>query len=263
MCKSAMVGNKCIPHSSGNSRSRSLILPPRPPMIDNGSLSNQAVCKSDGDLVTKGIKFSYKAVQLQQRSNVAIISSKSVTEVSSDDVCPSTFIESLAQSKGDNAQGIITQPLHQSEFIQPTVEQIEAYSHSTDAMGAVRANDVDRLRQLLACGAQFQVCNKFGESLLHMACRRSKGTVVSFLLHEANVSPRIRDDYGRTPLHDACWRGDPEYEIVEMLLRKEPRLAFVEDIRGHKPFQYARKEHWSAWKEFLGSKMDLMISKSP
>lgn len=263
MCISAMVGNKCRPHSS--SVSRSLVLSPRPSMIDNGGLSNQAIHKSDGDLVTKGIKFSYKTVQLQQRSNVAIISSKPVTETetSSHDVCPSTFIESLSQSEGDNAQSIITQPLHQSEFIQPTDEQIEAYSHSTDAMGAVRANDVDRLRQLLACGAHFQVCNKFGESLLHMACRRSNAQVVFFLLHEANVSPRIRDDYGRTPLHDACWRGNPEYEIVEMLLRKEPRLAFVEDIRGHKPFRYARKEHWPVWKEFLGSNKDLMIAKSP
>jgi ankyrin repeat protein len=241
-----------------SAHSKSLVLGTQSSMVDysNASSTNKAIrCKSDSELVSKGIKFTYKTGM--PKSNVAIISSTSVTNTSSE-VCPSTFLQSvLAESETDSADNVITQPLHQSDFIQPTSDQIEAYNQSNDAVVAVRAGDVNKLRQLVSCGAQLQVCNKYGESLLHMACRRSNAHVVSFLLHEANVSPRIRDDFGRTPLHDACWRGNPEYEIVEMLLEKEPRLAFVKDVRGHRPFQYARREHWPAWKEFLGNKKNL------
>jgi ankyrin repeat protein len=195
-----------------------------------------------------------------------MIASSSMPKITSlTDVCPSTFIQSMlyvSSSQTDSIENDVTKPLHISEFIEPTSEQIEAYNNSTDAIDAIRACDVDKLRQLLAKGEPLQVCNKYGESLLHMACRRSNAHVVSFLLHNANVSPRIRDDFGRTPLHDACWRGNPEYEIVEMLLQAEPRLAFVEDVRGHRPFQYARREHWPAWKEFLDNKKDLMLSKN-
>lgn len=247
-------------HSAANNRS--VILSPLTQMVDNTNeaLVNKAMrCKSDSELITRGIKFTYNTDM--QKSSVAMISSTSIPKTLEE--CPSAYIQSvLAECETDEADSVITQPLHQSDFIQPTTEQIEAYSQSNDAIGAVRACDVDKLRQLLASGVQLQICNKYGESLLHMACRRSNKHVVSFLLHEAQVSPRIRDDYGRTPLHDACWRGNPEYEIVEMLLKKEPRLAFVEDVRGHRPFQYARREHWPAWKEFLSDKVDLMTGKS-
>ena len=225
----------------------------------NDTLNKAIKCISDSDLMTKGIKFTYK--QETAPRSVAIISSTCLPAAESDE-CPSTFIQSiLAESENEQTPSLITQPLHTSDFIQPTPGQIEAYSNSTDALAAIRSCNVDKLRQLLACGIPLEVCNRFGESLLHMACRRSNANVVSFLLHEANISPRIRDDYGRTPLHDACWRGNPEYDIVEMILRVEPRLAFVEDVRGHRPFRYARKEHWPVWKEFLDSKKDAVFCK--
>lgn len=243
------------------SHSRSLILQPKDSIIGNAddtlSKSNKSI--SDSDLITKGIKFTYRQDALPR--SVAIISSTCLP-VAASDQCPSTFIRSiLKESEREEAENPITQPLHLSEFTQPTQRQIEAYSNSADALDAIRSCDVDKLRQLLACGIPLEACNRFGESLLHMACRRSNAKVVSFLLHEANVSPKIRDDYGRTPLHDACWRGNPEYDIVEMILRVEPRLAFVEDVRGHAPFRYARKEHWPAWNEFLDSKKDVMFCK--
>jgi ankyrin repeat protein len=231
-------------------------------MVDNGigGASSQIAVrrKSEGDLDKRGIKYSYKN-RIQKSKSVAIISSTTLPKAALNEMCPSTFIQTVLTHsfENDNDDSVITKPLHQSEFIQPTSQQIEAYGHSTDAVIAVRACDVEALRELLANGKQLEVCNKFGESLLHMACRRSNAHVVSFLLNEANVSPRIKDDYGRTPLHDACWRGNPEYEIVELLLQAEPRLAFVQDVRGHQPFQYARREHWDAWKEFLDNKKDL------
>jgi hypothetical protein len=82
---------------------------------------------------------------------------------------------------------------------------------------------------------------------------------VSYLLDEAGLNPLVRDDYGRTPLHDACWRAMPDFGMVEMLLRAESRLALVRDVRGHMPFEYARKGHRGAWRAFLDERRDLFV----
>ncbi|KAL7529573.1 hypothetical protein ACHAXR_003034 [Thalassiosira sp. AJA248-18] len=304
-------------------------------------LSQKLLTKSKSDsglAVHRGnnvsAKFTYK--NRSSGSTVKIVSSNSATTVSSnpavvsssassqansswgsaktmnvDDMCPYTFIRSVLigddqpdEVDGGDQQHPVRQmqPLHETEFLTPTEEQIAAYSN--DAITAVRTSDVEALRKIYSDGRTLRCCNRFGESLLHVACRRSNAAVVSFLLNEANVSPRIKDDYGRTPMHDACWRGNPEYDIVELLLRVEPRLAFVPDanvsprikddygrtpmhdacwrgnpeydivelllrveprlafvpdVRGHKPFQYARREHWGAWKGFLDQKRDLIL----
>lgn len=144
---------------------------------------------------------------------------------------------------------------HQIEFKEPTEVQISAYGH--DVVSATRSGDIAALREMHDAGRTLQCSNQFGESLLHMACRRGSATLVSFLLNEAKVSPRVKDDFGRTPMHDACWRTNPEYEIVELLLSLEPRLASVVDARGHTPFDYARKEHWTGWRGFLDRKKSL------
>ena len=187
------------------------------------------------------------------------------------DLDPYTFIETLTNqstydsstalndsNKSDTRRRTSIQPLHSDEFKKPTQEEIDAYSN--DAIAAVRSCDVDSLRSIHESGRSLRCCNRFGESLLHVACRRSTPEIVKFLLKEAGVCPRIRDDYGRTPLHDAVWRAHPEVDIVELLLNVEPRLAFVEDVRGHKPFQYARKEHWRRWREFLCENRDLILT---
>ena len=175
-------------------------------------------------------------------------------------MCPTTFIQTMIIESTDNDEiPKSAKPLHASEFLTPTKEQIMAYNNGV--ITAVRTSDVEALRQSYAGGQNLRCCNRFGESLLHVACRRASADVVAFLLNEANVSPCLRDDFGRTPLHDACWRGSPEYDIFELLLSKEPRLAFVADVRGHKPFQYVRKEHWADWKNFLSCKRGLILPK--
>ena len=86
---------------------------------------------------------------------------------------------------------------------------IDAYTMEVSM--AARKNDIKTLRELHAC-------NKFGDSLLNIACRRSNTKIVKFLLEEAKVSVFLRDDTGRTPLHDACWTATPNFEIVDLLL---------------------------------------------
>ena len=134
-------------------------------------------------------------------------------------------------------------------FIEYTDEQIEAYD--MDVIRAVRSQDIPQLRTIHQAGKHLQCANRFGESLIHMACRRGFVNVVRFLVEEAGVSVRVRDDYGRTVLHDACWTSEPNEELVEMLIRRCPELLLMSDKRGYAPFEYVRNEHWERWIEFV------------
>lgn len=270
-----------------NHLSHSMVLSSKVSLIDNTLAQGYSLKRAHSDVT--GIKKSSSDGMLGAKRmklptycpTTVMISSSSITSSSlassfakvdpEENLCPYSFIDSLldeSRSSSCSAEDGTssssrplsienTEPLTDNDFAPPTPEQIEAYSN--DALSAVRTSDVNSLRQLHAAGHSLECCNRFGESLLHVACRRSSAEIVAFLLNEAKVSPRIRDDYGRTPLHDACWRGNPEYEIVELLLSVEPRLAFVKDVRGHKPFQYARREHWSGWRKFIDQKRELIL----
>jgi ankyrin repeat protein len=134
-------------------------------------------------------------------------------------------------------------------FLIPTEEMIEAYT--IEIVKAAREADIQELRRLHSSGNSLQCCNRFGESLMHIICRRGELAIVRFLVEEANVSLLVRDDYGRTPLHDAFWASEPRFELVRYIVKKEPQLLCVKDVRGHTPLNYARKEHWGEWREFF------------
>jgi ankyrin repeat protein len=135
------------------------------------------------------------------------------------------------------------------------------------AVSAVRAKDIESLRKLLqmtrgqenkdtsaqevSSGLLLTRCrSKFGDSLLHMACRWGHAEVVQFLL-EQGMPIRLIDDSGRTPLHDACWTSVPQFTIVERLISVAPELLLIQDQRGHTPLQFIRPEHAPQWNSFL------------
>jgi ankyrin repeat protein len=146
-------------------------------------------------------------------------------------------------------------------FRQPSQAEIDAYD--LEAVGAVRAGSVERLRVIMDHGrTTFNACNRFGESLIHMACRRGKADVVRFLLKEGNTRTDIRDDYGRTPAHDACWTAEANIDVMDELLQHIPiAMLLTEDVRGYTPFQYARKEHWPTWIEFLKDRRLILLKR--
>ena len=91
-----------------------------------------------------------------------------------------------------------------------------------------------------------------------MACRRGFESIVLYLIQTANVSVRITDDCGRTPLHDALWHKECQYVILDLLVRTDPVLLLTCDKRGHSPFAYARREHWANWRQFLWDRREHM-----
>lgn len=172
---------------------------------------------------------------------------------------PAEFMKTIIISHGYDPKVIPV--LSIENFFKPiTIDQIAAYDNViTDA---VRSQNLDLLRDLQRSGRHMECCNRFGESIMHMACRRGSTSVVTFLLDECSSSIRLRDDFGRTPLHDACWTADVQFDIVKMLLLKEPDLLLLSDKRGHTPLDYAARDSWGPWCEFLNENRYLLFPKT-
>lgn len=136
-------------------------------------------------------------------------------------------------------------------------EQIEAYN--ADVVQAVRNQDIATLRMMRNDGRDLKCGNRFGESIMHIACRKGFIDVVTFLMNEAGVSIRVRDDCGRTPMHDALWTAEPNFELLRIILVDNSDLLLVSDNRGHTPFDYIRKEHRKDWIDFLSTNKSLVF----
>uniref|UniRef100_A0A7S1VHP3 Uncharacterized protein n=1 Tax=Grammatophora oceanica TaxID=210454 RepID=A0A7S1VHP3_9STRA len=134
-------------------------------------------------------------------------------------------------------------------FVPVSADRIAA--HSTVLQRAIQAEDLDILRKFHAAGSPLNTCNKFGESVLHSAARRSLHKTLHFLIHECNVDVRVHDDYGRTPMHDCCWTTSPNLQVAKVLLEAWPDMLYICDMRGFTPLQYVRKEYYPEWTEFL------------
>jgi hypothetical protein len=144
-------------------------------------------------------------------------------------------------------------------FGKPTSAMIDSYT--CEKLRLVRQNDLAGLRELHNKGESLDCCNRFGESLLGLALRRGCIDIVTFLVTEAKVNLLVRDDYGRTALHDAMWTPEPQLAQVELLLQHTPEFLCLKDVRGHTPLNYTRKEHWGVWTTFLQQREALLVAR--
>lgn len=145
----------------------------------------------------------------------------------------------------------------QNFFSEYSEDEMNAYN--SEVLNAIRNQDIVKLREFHESGRPLHCSNSFGESLIHMACRRGFFDVVSFLVHEAKVPVQVRDDYGRTILHDAAWTCQPDFQLVELILTECPDLLYLRDRRGDTPLAYARKSHWAVWNKFLSENVHLIF----
>jgi len=169
---------------------------------------------------------------------------------------PNELLKSLVESSGTHVE------IHESMslkgyFAEYTKNEIDAYD--CDIVSAVRKQDIDKLRYFHACGRPMKCSNRFGESILHLACRRGFLDVVTFLIKEAKVTVRLCDDYGRTILHDAAWVCEPNFELISLILKECPDLLYMKDVRGHTPLSYSRRSQWADWNTFLKENLNLLV----
>ena len=114
----------------------------------------------------------------------------------------------------------------------------------------MRLGDIQRVREHSEAGRHMSACNAYSESVLHLACRRADYGVVHFLLQNG-ADCNVVDDFGRTPLHDTCWRSSQRFDIITVLLDMNIDLLRQTDIRGATPLMYVRPNHWLEWCAFI------------
>jgi ankyrin repeat protein len=130
--------------------------------------------------------------------------------------------------------------------------------YSLDLMEAVRKNDLDYIKKLHQTGRNLQCANRFGESILHAICRHGRTEMLQFLTTECGVYLQVACDGGRSPLHDACWTAQPNFECIAHVLSILPQLLLVSDKRGFTPLDYAPRDCHEDWETFLRTHTHLL-----
>ncbi|CAJ1945883.1 unnamed protein product [Cylindrotheca closterium] len=147
-------------------------------------------------------------------------------------------------------------------FFDDVITEAELEAYDQEVLRAIRDSDLETLRSFYKSNRPLKCSNRFGESLLHLACRKSLSPVVKLLVYEAGVPLNIRDDMGRSPLHDAFWTPTVNCELVDLILNKCPDLLLLPDKRGHTPLNYARKDHWPEWNKYLEDRQHMILPKT-
>jgi Ankyrin repeats (many copies) len=152
-------------------------------------------------------------------------------------------------------------PQQGSSIPEPSFEDVDAYDMETAT--AVRTGNLVKLKQLYHDkGYSLSACNRFGESLLHISCRRGHAAMVRFMTQECKVNPRVMDDMGRSAFHDVCWSSVPNLDTMDVLLEVglPPIGLLMQDARGHTPFDYAPRKHWGIWLQYLQQRQGIFVN---
>eukprot|EP01038_Epipyxis_sp_PR26KG_P013339 gene13339-17891_t len=208
--------------------------------------STESLQKIDEDLDDDSVPSS--EARLAQ-SNVKLLVRKWIKVIP---IPPMTFFAKLLSSRGYSTESQCAMEIYRRNRV-PSDEQLQSYQ--SNIITAVKFSDRESLKRCSEEGISLSACNKFSESILHMACRRSTFTIVEFLINN-NADINVVDDCGKTPLHDACWRADPQFDITTLLLDTNPSLILLKDIRGFTPLQYVPEAAFKEWCAFIYYQQD-------
>jgi Ankyrin repeats (3 copies) len=165
---------------------------------------------------------------------------------------PQNYLDYIMKSHGYSTKRYNT--LRTAYHNKPTA--LQKASYDLHLIGIVKESDATNLDDILKAGISPNPCNTYGESLVHMICRRGDEKLLQVMIQNG-CNVQVADDYGRTPLHDACWAANPAFDTVEMLLERDLTLLQMTDCRGFLPLSYVRKDDWPAWIDFLDRKKHL------
>eukprot|EP01041_Mallomonas_annulata_P009189 gene9189-19051_t len=177
---------------------------------------------------------------------------KLYSDLPSSFIPPDKFLDNMLQARGYCSKRISAANLLS---IRSSLSLKQLQDYDQEFVNATRTSDLSSIIRLHQEGRSMTACNKFGESILHLACRRATIDVVKYLLSNGG-DLRLVDDYGRNPLHDACWRGEPHFEIISLIMDRDLDLIKTQDVRGATPLNYVRREHWGHWCEYLYSQRE-------
>ena len=171
---------------------------------------------------------------------------------------PQTLLHKILKSRGYLTE--THNALETDYYSAPTTDQI-----GRDLVEAVNQNDKAMLAIILKSGCDKNPCNGDGYSLLHMICRKANVELLLVLLAHADKEQgksilSICDNYGRTPLHEACLAAPVDsgyFDMIKRILEIDVTLLFLKDCRGCFPLSNVRPENFQYWNIFLHNKKDL------
>ncbi|CAN0278458.1 unnamed protein product [Ectocarpus fasciculatus] len=173
---------------------------------------------------------------------------------------PEDFLHDLLRERG-----YTTEMVAMKETVYhrpPEPDQVAAYDKAI--LRAVLDEDEAALERMRAAGRRMDACNRFGDSVLHMACRRGRAAALRFLLRAAGSAGVVSsDDFGRTVMHDACWTSSPRFDVASAVLDADTRLLRTLDSRGSSPLQYVPQDQWPMWCAFFENRKEVYWPKLP
>jgi len=181
------------------------------------------------------------------------------TTVPQDPKRPDVFLVQTLKISNYITQDTLTSDSWEPYFTAVTPERVAA--HSLVVAKAIRRADLCALKALRKQGAKLNGCNKQGESSIHLACRIGNLSVLKFLVNIASVSVRVRDDQGKTPLHDACWTASPNFQVIHFILNQAPELLFLTDHRGYTALHYVPAECQDDWVQWIDEHQEWLRRK--
>lgn len=167
---------------------------------------------------------------------------------------PEDFLHSILKERGYSTE---MAAMKETVFHRaPEPDQVAAYDKAI--LRAVLDEDETSLERMRVSGRRMDACNRFGDSVLHMACRRGRAVALRFLLRSTGPAGVVlSDDFGRTVLHDACWTASPRFDVASAVLDVDKRLLRTLDSRGSSPLQYVPEDQWPLWCAFLESRKEV------
>lgn len=167
---------------------------------------------------------------------------------------PEDFLHSILKERGYTTE---MAAMKETVFHRaPEPDQVAAYDKAI--LRAVLDEDEAALERMRVSGRRMDACNRFGDSVLHMACRRGRAAALRSLLRATGPAGVVlSDDFGRTVLHDACWTASPRFDVASAVLDVDTRLLRTLDSRGSSPLQYVPQDQWPLWCAFFESRKEL------
>ena len=139
---------------------------------------------------------------------------------------------------------------------------VSSSAQTRQLMTAVRDNDLDTIKHLHETAhCPLQCANHFQESIIHTVARRGHTELLQYLTTVAKLSLRVCCDGGRNALHDACWTGRPNFDMIQIFVNDSPDLLYLSDQRNNSPLDYIPKEAYAVWNTWLETNAHLLKPK--
>jgi hypothetical protein len=161
-------------------------------------------------------------------------------------------------------------------YNEPTELQVASCGSFLRAI--VKSRDEMALRSFLSCGVSSNPSDEYGESLVHLLCRRGDAVLLQIVLdnyinsNSSNSLPneetpgkslfQVSSFMGRTPLHEVCCAVKTSFAIVDMILLVDPYQLFMSDGCGYRPLDYVSRDQWEEWNLYLDENLQQHFQSS-